>query len=60
MVVASKIAGVIWQATNLFQIKSYNLYCLLSRYGLILSGSLSGRVGRIASWASWAPLALAL
>ena len=54
IVVLSIIAGFIWQATNLFQIRVYNFNWSGFRLVFIVSGLRVTKVGRMASWASWA------
>ena len=54
MVVWSYSAGIIWQATNRFQISRYSFISSSARYVSTTSGVSAMDVGRIASCASCA------
>ena len=45
----------IWQATKRLQIRRYRRYCSLVRSFFTCSGVRFTSLGRMASWASWAP-----
>ncbi len=54
MVVWSKSAGIIWQATKRFQISRYSFISSSARYFSTTSGANAIEVGRMASCASCA------